>query len=212
MNLCIIRNLTIENDDSRLMEIIHRLFSDERWQLSLIILINNLNFQVHDQNMNFSLFVFHSLIFQLFCLFFSKFNKQNTSYKNTDNFDKDFNKINNKLLYFALNLCQSGAFYKLINNMLNLINISIDPSNFFDIGYFLWFLKFMISNFILKHQPTITNGCRNDTEINMEDKFSKVNTSSSSKTFISILVGSTSLISFFYHFLLHFNKTLKMGM
>jgi hypothetical protein len=60
---------------------------------------------------------------------------------------------NNKenLKFFGIILCQSGAFSNLLAKMLLLINESNHVMINFDFCYALWFIKFIINNFVLKN-------------------------------------------------------------
>ena len=177
-NLSLVRNLVIEQDETRLTTSINYLFSETlRLDYLLIKLINGMTLNTNRKNedtQNYS-FILYSLIFQFFSLIFTKINESphttpastRTNSKNMPNNKMELevssesseaykileNHCKNKLHDFAISLCHSSAFANLFNNMIQIINKSLDPNNYFDVGYFLWFVKFMIKHFVLKYHP-----------------------------------------------------------
>ena len=56
-----------------------------------------------------------------------------------------------KLNKLGVGLCKSSSFAYLIESMLRLMDKQLNIAHFFDVSYFFWLIKFVISRFVLKN-------------------------------------------------------------
>lgn len=163
LNLCLVRNLVMERDNVKLTQTINQLFSSSAINDSLISFIN-CSVRL-SQSYQSQLVVFYSLLFQIFSLIFSNLNKILAPTVETDSepvsmlepVDWEYKA---KLTTLASNLCTSGAFANLVKSMLGLLtqkSANLAGVEFFDICYFLWFLKFMVRYFVLGSNEALVN-------------------------------------------------------
>jgi hypothetical protein len=170
LTLCLIRNLSLEKNESRLSLIISSLF-ERKIESNFIRILTMINLvdendskenptkaTVSDGNnviigdekqkdINNSVwFVLNSLMCQVLCLFFSL---SNSKPKDVADNQAILKKCTDSLDNIGMNLCKHGAFANLIENMLFLLNKSSDLHTYFDISYFLWLFKFVLGNFVL---------------------------------------------------------------
>ncbi|CAF0860014.1 unnamed protein product [Brachionus calyciflorus] len=151
LNLCLIRNLSIDNKDSNYSLILNRLFENNLGAF-LIELVNlsNLNKSFKESKKNDKrFFVCYSLVTQILALLFGKISNQNVENFNSfillDNVKNDTQIFSKNLLNFSIKLFNSNCCINLINEMVRLITRPIDLIKYFDISYFFWLVKFSIN-------------------------------------------------------------------
>lgn len=198
LNLALIRNLTFERNDSKLTMIINRLFvaKIDNFLLSMANLSKLNKSLVDNKKYEQRAFVSHSLLIQIFSLTFSKLSSPSTqsttffraesplssvssSQVNLNDLKAQSKMCKSQLNRLARGLCKTGSFACLVEQFLRLITKPVDLYVYFDVAYFLWFLKFTISNYVLKQlkehkndaqKPTTTLNSSN-TGLNIEKSF-----------------------------------------
>lgn len=99
------------------------------------------------------MYLFYSLLTQVNSLIFSTYTSNlstSTSYSISSS-----NKLKQKLNKYAIALCKSGSFASLVSNTIHFLNKPVDSSHRADISYFLWIIKFIVGNFLLKQLDSV---------------------------------------------------------
>lgn len=170
LSLALIRNLTFERAEPKLTLIVNCLF-DSKLDQFLLNMSNlaKLNKSFADnKKYEQRAFVSYSLLVQIMSLLFSKLsNTLNTQQNRSEsplsssssshqaNLSPNDIKTQTKQCKSYLNklgksLCKTGLFACILEQMLRLLTKPIDLYVYFDLSYLLWFLKFLISNYVLK--------------------------------------------------------------
>lgn len=153
---CLIRNLLIEKDQQLLNEIIINMMDAKFDQI--FVDLCSINKPNKDDN---SLCVFYSILSQLNSLVFSTYSAANsksapsTSMANSNGPDKQ---LYVKLTKFGTLMCKSGSFGSLVANIIYILNKpNIELSQYSDVSYFIWLVKFFTTNFLLKRLDAVAS-------------------------------------------------------
>ena len=172
LNLALIRNLSVDKGESNYSLVVNLLLEANLepflFQLSNLGEINKsfLDNKKFDQRA----FVCYCLLTQIMSLLFSKIAMRAVS-PNSDRSDSpsissassgslqqlqndqtmsNFQVIQKKLFQFAKKFSNSDSFANIVEQMIQLLSKPVDLYVYYDLSYFLWLIKFLTQNFILK--------------------------------------------------------------